>query len=467
MDRRQKYITGFAVLCFVLCGCYEDVSEVVLNADGSGSVKEKLVFSERFITATLEGDGGKSNMPPSSKEDMLKEIGSTVDITSFTSTEQPDGGRVIEFEGTFSSAEQFFLSEFCSETLKLRLAPVEEGKAAIYCEAGQSDGDISGPNITQMYGLAKGLYIKRTIHLPGEIEKSNGDIGKDKKTVSWVTDLRDKEGLARTKAFAEGKTNGVGSAVFDASALKFSLPLKAAKPEEAAKTEKESSSQESSGLKAEVAWVAINKKAVLDGKSDKPAISDLELGIKVSWNKDGRPVACQEPVLTSIQDDAGNDLVRSSYDNVHKISESDTEKELKIKTREPDGDTKKIRNVEGYVPVVTNLNKEKVVLLNMQELAGEEVMGDPVLDKLGFKIISIKGFSLNIQIEDGHNAITSLEVFRKDGSKVKRRGGGGWGNNYTYDFNEDISKLNKCELEIVVSQTVVKVPFSLKEAALP
>ena len=467
MDRRRKYITGFAVLCFVLCGCYEDVSEVTLNADGSGSIKEKLVLSERFITATSEGDGGKSNMPAVCKEDMLKEIGSAVDISSMTVAEHEDGGRTIEFTGTFKSAEQFFLSEFCSETLKLRLAPAGEGKATIYYDAEQDGGDMSGPSTTQMYGLAKGLYIKRTVHLPGEIEKTNGQLGKDKKTVSWVTDLRNREGLAQTKAFAEGKDKGVGSAVFDASGVKFSLPLKAAEPKEAAKSETEPSSQESSGLKAEVAWVAVNKKAVLDGKSDKPAISDLELGIKVSWNEGGRPVACQNPVLTSIQDDAGNDLVRSSYDNVHKVSELDTEKELKIKTREPDGDTKKIRNVEGYVPVVTHLNKEKVVLLNIQELVGEEVMGDPVLDKLGFKIVSIKGFSLNIQIEDGHDAITSLEVFGKDGSKVKRRGGGGWGNNYTYDFDEDISTLNKCELEIIVSQTVVKIPFSLKEASLP
>lgn len=465
MDRRQKYITGLLVLCSVLCGCYEDVSEITLNADGSGRIKQKLVLSERFITATAD-DGGKSNMPPASKEDMLKEIGSAADITSITVTDQPDGGRVIEFEGKFSSAEQFFLSEFCGDTLKLRLAPAGEGKAVIYHEAEDSGGDISGPNTTQMYGLAKGLYIKRTVHLPGEIEKTNGDIGKDKKTVSWVTDLRNKEGLERTKAFAEGEDKGIGSAVFDASGLKFSLPLKTVEPKEDATTEKESSSPEVLGLEAEVAWVAVNKKATLDGRNNGTAISDLELGIKVSWNKGEPPIACQNPVLTSIQDDAGNDLVKSSYDNVHKIYSHATEKELKIKVKEPDGNVKKIINVEGYVPVMTKLNKEKIVILNVQELVGKEVTGDPVLDKLHFKIKSIEGASFNLEIDGGHNTIASLEVFGKDGDKIKRRGGG-WENKYTYDFNGDISEMAKCEMDVIVSQTVVKVPFSLKEAVLP
>ena len=130
---------------------------------------------------------------------MLKKVGSAIDITSFNLSEMPDGGRTIEFEGTFSSAEQFFLSEFCRDTLKFRLAPGEGGKAIIYCDTEESNN--GGPSITQLYGLAKGLYVKRTVHLPGEIEKTNGNRGNDKNTVNWVTDLRNKEGLARTKAF--------------------------------------------------------------------------------------------------------------------------------------------------------------------------------------------------------------------------------------------------------------------------
>ena len=466
MSVLQKTLAVVCCVC-LLGGCYEDESEITLNADGSGTVKQKLVISERLIVATSE-NGGNKNTPPVSKEKVLEEIGSAVDITSITMTELPDGGRIIDFKGTFSSAEQFFLSEFCRDTLKLRLAPAGTGKAAIYCDAWQSSGDVSGPSTTQLYGLVKGLYIKRTVHLPAQIEKTNGYRGKDKNTVSWVTDLRDKEGLARTKAFVEGKDKGVGSVVFDASALGFSLPLKlAAPPQEIANSEKEPSSREPSELKAEVSSVAMNKKIALDSNSTEPKISDLEFEIKVAWSKDRKPFACHTPVLTSIQDDLGNDLVKSAFQSVHKIYTSSTEKMLKIKAKAPGANAKQIKNLEGYVPVVTNVNKEKVVLENMQELVGRETTANPVLDKLHFKIKSIEGTRLKIEIDGGSNTITSLEVVEKDGSKVKRRSSSGWENSYSYDFANDISKLNKCELEVIVSQTIVKVPFSLEEVVLP
>jgi hypothetical protein len=300
------------ILCcvFLLSGCYEDEAEITLNSDGSGTVKEKLVISERLIVATSE-DGGNENTPPVSKEKVLEKIGSAVDITSITQTELPDGGRIIKFEGTFSSAEQFFLSEFCRDTLNLRLAPAGDGRAAIYCDMKKSGG---GPDLTQVYGLAKGLYIKRTVHLPAEIEKTNGYRGKDKNTVSWVTDLRNKGGLAKTKVFIEGPDEGNGFAVFNSSGLKFSLPLKAAAlPEKA--VEKEETQKEPSGLAAEVSWVAINKKIALDSNSTEPTISDLEFGIEVSWSEGHKPFACLTPVLTDIQDDLNNDLVKSGHQN--------------------------------------------------------------------------------------------------------------------------------------------------------
>ena len=469
-DRKMSVLQKIlAVVCCVclLGGCYEDESEITLKADGSGIVKGKLVISERLIVATLE-DSSNKNTPPVSKEKVLEQVGSAVDIISITPTELPNRGRIIEYEGTFSSAEQFFLSEFCRNTLKLRLAPAGDGKAAIYCDAWQSGSDASGPSTTQLYGLVKGLYIKRTVHLPAEIEKTNGYRGKDKNTVSWVTDLRSKEGLDRTKAFVEGKDKGVGSVVFDASVLGFPLPLKAAAAgEEIAKSEKRPSSQEPTGLKAEVSWVAANKKVTLDSNGNKPTISDLEFGIDVSWSEEITPFACHKPVLTNIQDDLGNDLVESGYQNVYKILGSLPKKELRIKAKTPNGNAKKIRNLEGYVPVVTNVNKEKVILENIQELAGKETTSNAALDKLHFKIKIIEGSHINIEIDGGHNTITSLEIFGKDGSKVKHRGGSGWENNYSYDFANDISKLNKCELEVIVSQTIVKVPFSLEEVALP
>ena len=464
----KRIFTVVFCACLV-SGCYEDEAEVTLKADGSGIVKEKLVISERLMVATSE-DGGNENTPPVSKEKVLEEVGSAVEITSITQTDLPDGGRIIEFEGTFSSAEQLFLSEFCRDTLKLRIAPAGEGKAAIYCDMKQSSG--GGPSLTQLYGLAKGLYIKRTVHLPVEVEKSNGYSDKAKNTISWIIDLRNEEGLAKTKSFIEGPDEGNGFAVFNSSGLKFTLPLKAAAlPEKAVEVEKENAQKESTGLAAKVCWISVKKKMVT-GDTGVAETSDLEIGIEVSWNEGHCPITCREPVLLSLLDDQNNDLVLDktlsiSQRQIFNSEKKNRKKQLTLRAKTPAKNAGKLKDVEGYVEVITDVTKELVVLENIQSLVGKESTGNAVLDKLNFRIKSIKGATLEIEINGGNETITSLYMTKDDGSKIEESGGMGWGNEYSYDFDEDISESTKCELEVIVSQNIVKVPFSLEELALP
>lgn len=463
----QRMFLILLCVCFI-SGCYEDEAEITLNPDGSGALKQKLVLSERLIVSASNG-GGSEQTPPATKEKVLEQIGQALDVTSIKQTDLPDGGRVIQFEGTFSSAEQFFLSEFCRDTLKLRIAPAGKGKAAIYCDMKKS-GD-GGPSLTQLYGLAKGLYIRRTVHLPTEVEKTNGYWDKAKNTVSWATDLRDKAGLAKTKEFIEGPDEGNGFAVFNASGLKFSLPLKAAALPEKAVEVKKSAQKESMGLTAKVCWLSIKKK-IATNSNGVATLSDLEIGLELSWNEGHCPIRCEKPVLVNLLDDLNKDLVSDKGPRVHQgqiftREKRNKKKELTLRAKTPSKNARKLKNLEGYVEVITDVVKELVVLENIQELVGQESTRNPVLDRLNFRIKSLKGATLKIEINGGNKRITSLYMTKEDGSKVKKRGGMGWGNEYSYDFDEDISKLNKCELEVVVSESTVKVPFSREEILLP
>ena len=459
---KRMFLILFCVC--VISGCYEDEAEITLNPDGSGALKQKLVLSERLIVSTSNG-GGSEGTPPATKEKVLEQIGPAIDVTSIKQTDLPDGGRVIQFEGTFSSAEQFFLSEFCRDTLKLRIAPAGEGKAAIYCDMKKS-GD-GGPSLTQLYGMAKGLYIRRTVHLPTEIEKTNGYSGKTKNTVSWFTDLRDKAGLAKTTLFIESRDKGSGFAVFNASGLKFSLPLKVtALPEKA--VEEKKIQKDSAGLVAGVAWISVQRAKKIDG-TDIAKQSYTEIGIELSWNEGHRPIRHNKPVLLSLLDDLNNDLVTSEEPSVFqgKIYEHQKKKEFKLKEKAPSTNARKLKNLEGYVEVITDVVKELVVLENIQELVGKESTSNPILDKLNFRIKSIQDRKLKIAIDENAQKITSIYMIKDNGSKVKKRGSGGWAGNWSFDFDEDISKLNKCELEVVVSESTVKVPFSREEILLP
>jgi len=456
-------------LCF-LGGCYEDEAELRLNCDGSGTLKQKLVISERLIVAGSEG-GGRTDIPPATKEKVLEKIGAALDISSVTQTELSDGGRMIEFEGTFDSVEQFFLSDFCRETMKLRLAPAGDGKAAIYCDMKTSTG--GGPNLTQLYGIAKGLYVNRTVHLPVEIEKTNGRSSKADSTVSWIMDLRDRDALARTKAFVEGPDKGNGFALLNASALKFDLPLQAgavqkkAAPAEQQKLRKESAA----GLAAKVSWVSLKKKMRTDG-IDTAEVSDLEIGIELNWTEGHCPVRCKKPVLVSLLDNQNNDLVSGKPPSVFQgqiftREKNNKRKELTLRAKTPSENATKLEKLAGYVEVVTDVAKKTVVLENIGELAGNEPTGNPVLDKLDFEIEAIEGSALKIEIDGGHETITSLNLLRKDNSRLKKAGGRGWGNKYTYDFDEEIPDSATCELEVIVSENIARAPFSLEEIPLP
>ena len=468
-----KRTSLFLLYMFLVSGCYEDFTELTLNSDGSGAIKQKLILSERFIVATEESKGPQDTPVPD-KAELVKKIGSAINIKSIKQTDLPDGGRVIELEGTFSKPEQFFLSDYCQEQLNLRIAPAGKGKAALYCDMTQSSG--SGPNLSQLYGMAKGLYIRKTVHLPGKAEKTNGYFDKGSDTISWAVDLRNKDGLAQTKAFIEGQDKGNGFAVFDASALKFTLPLKAAVlPEttvaaEKGKTQEEST--ESTGLAAKVTWVSVKKKMPAKG-AGATEISDLEIGIEVSWDPNHCPVKCEKPVLVNLLDDLNKDLVSNQGTSMFQVQiytsdKKEGKKELTLKgIKTPSKNAQKLKQLEGYVEVITDVVKETVVLENVQELAGKESTGNPVLDKLGFRIKSVTSVEIKIEIDGGHRKITSLAMLKADGSKVKKSGGMGFGNEYSYGFREDISKLTKCELEVVTEESIVKVPFSLEEISLP
>jgi len=465
--RRRVFLIVFC-MCLI-SGCYEDEAQLTLNPDGSGILKQKVVISERLIVASSDSDRSE-NTPPVSKDKLLEEVGSAINVTSVKQNDLPDGGRIVEFEGTFSTPEQFFLSEFCQKTINLRLAPGGDGKAAIYCDMKNSTS--GGPSLTQLYGAAKGLYIKRTVHLPVKIEKTNGCPGEADSTVSWIMDLRNQQGLAKAKAFIEGPDKGNGFAIFDASRLEFSLPLKAAAlAEKPAPAEQEKVQEEYAGLAAKVSWVSLKKKMRTDGAST-TEVSDLEIGIEVSWNEGHCPVGCKKPVLVSLLDDQNNDLVSDKgpavfQSQIFSREKKNAKKELTLRAKTPSENARKLKHLEGYVEVITDVTKEVVVLENIKELAEKESTGNPILDRLNFRIKSIGDYTLKIEIDGGAKTLTSLNLIKPDGNKVRKSGSWGGGDEYSYNFSEEIPELAQCELEVVISENTVKVPFSLDHIPLP
>lgn len=450
------------ILMFALVGCCEDISEITLNADGSGRIKQKFVLSERFVVA-MSDESSKSDIPVSDEE-LKKTIGTALDNVSLKQTEMGDGSRIIEVEGTFKTAEQFFLSDFCRAHFKMRFAKVDENTAAIYSQLTDGSSDM-GPSANQLYGIAKGMYIKRKINLPTKIIKSNGEISKDGKTVTWSVDLRDKQSFDKSKPFLEEPHKGKGNVLFDISGFGFNVPQLAANKSQSDKTGKSGNDKESSDVNANVVWIKTDKKHNIENNTTE--IARVEIGVELTW-EDKQPVAYTEYKLTSLTDDAGNDMVRENYypsrRDIHKSRDKEV---ITFRAKEPGKSVKELRNLQGYIDVVTGSNVENIVLDNIHDLAGKDSTGNEALDKINFKIISIKGSSFKISAEEGNNFIPSMKLLRADGSNLKSNGSMGMGDTYTYNFESSLDDVVKCMMEVITSEEVVRVPFSLDRISLP
>lgn len=463
--------TVATVCCVVLLGgCYEDTAEVTLKSDGSGTVKMKFALSERVVVAASDTGAAGGQLPPITKQRVREDIGAALDISSLDQTDLPDGGTKIELEGTFTNPAQFFSSVFCQERLSLRLTAAPNGQAAIYCTAGRMSGESMGPGIAQVYGAAKGLYVKRTVHLPGDIGRTNGQ--KDgARTVSWVVDLRDRAGLAATKEYVEGPDKGRGFAFFDASQLGFTLPLRESSPSPAAEAAQGTSNAEPTGLQARLSWVSLKKKALIEG-GEGPEISDLEIGVMLSWDQEHPPLACRPPVLLTLTDDGGKDLVpdASGSTMLRDIYASDKRqagKELQVRARTPSAQARSVMNITGYIEVTTAVTIDKVALDDIKLLAGRQTTGNPILDKLNCKILAVKSSGIDIEIDGGNDTIQAFRLIDADGGEIGKRGHSGYGNRFTYQFNSDPAQTVRAELEVVTERQTVRVPFSSPRVPLP
>jgi len=462
----SRIIAVLLFLCFI-SGCYQDELELTLNPDGSGTIKQKLVFSERAMVVASDTAGEGERMPPATKEKVVDKIGEAFYVALIKQTDMPDGGRIIEYEGTFKSPEQLFFSDFCREIMKLRIASAGDNKVAIYCDMGSYGGGGSGPDLIQLYGLLKGLYIKRSVRLPGLVENTNGELDRGVNTVSWAIDLRNRGGLAKTRGFIEGPDEGKGSAIFSAAVLGFDLPLKASELEAEASV-KEQPSKGEAGFAVKVAAVSVQRTMEVSGV-EVPRKSFTEIEFELSWDEEVHPVRHERPVLLSLSDDLGNDMVANEKTSsfASKIYGHQKKKRFEVKAKVPTKGAKSLKNLQGYVEVVEGVKTETVVLEKLGELAGKDSTGNPVLDNLHFKIESTENDTIAIRVDGGGDTIQSLALIKEDGSKIARAGGMGGGDKYSYEFKEAITETVKCELDVVVSEIRVKVPFSADEVVLP
>ncbi len=454
---------SLAVFCVMFVGCMEDNCEITLSEDGSGVVRHETTFTERFMVG-LQSEGPKSADPPFTKQQVKEKLQGTVELKSLTQKDHPDGSRTIEWEGRFENAAQFFLSDFAVEHLKANITPVGQDQAVISFDMKMGGAGL-GIDASKMYALAKGLHVVRKVNLPGKITETNGK-KLTGRSAQWAVDLRSREGLKNTNNFLEEAQERGAFAKFDASRIKFKLPLMPEPVKEAIEPETESNADKDAqtNMTAEVEGIKAEKLLYLKDSASK--WSGLELIVKISGLGDEKFQYKSE--LIQAADSEGKNLVpENQWRSVHTGYPSKGTKDVGVKMNNPSKDAEKLVGIRGQVEVITGTDTEKVILEDFRSLEGKENTGNEYLDSVNFKIKKITKVTIKVEIDGGHRMIEKFELVDKTGRRVTKSGGMGFGDTWTYDFNHNVEDFDNIEMQVVVKENKVTLPFEAKEIKLP
>ncbi|MEO0515389.1 MAG: hypothetical protein AAF086_08880 [Planctomycetota bacterium] len=461
-------------LCLTLVGCYEDEAVVTINVDGSGSFSQTIQMSERLVVAVMSEDGGEgfsSDAPfEMTRSEFEAKLGRAGKITAFDLQDRDDGGKTITLAGTFDDVAVFMQSAYASDTLKLSADVEADGQAVVRWLA-QEDAD-NGPSLDQLYGLAKGMRVVRRVQLPSAPTSEHGTVEGNR--VEWAMDLTNREGLEATKATLGASEGGVLVAHFDPGSITFQAAEPAAgETSEGQQPAVADAPVDTSGMSVELNAVSWTRVAAV---SEDAYVQDptLNFDLELTWPEGSRPLAVYAGELMAISDDRGNSLLPESNDDFGQRrsdiwEHSDTET-FRLEAVGPDRSATAITGLAGQVRVVTQVNVETISLDNPAALVGQAATGNQTLDAMGFKIKAVNGSDLELTFNEGVEAtavIQSLSATLPDGTPIENNGWGGWANNMTYNFPQDISAMTNLTLKILTGETVVAVPFSFDKIDLP
>jgi len=333
-----------------------------------------------------------------------------------------------------------------------------------------------GPDIDQMYGRAKGMKMKRTVHVPTPVASETGTV--DGNSVTWAIDLTSRETLAATKAMLEKAGDGPVTATFALGDLTLPEANDPAYEAEAMAVEADPDTGVAEadagavGIKAEV--VSVNWTKVARVSAAHPAAdSTLSVDVLLTWPDGMRPQSYYNAKLASLEDDQGNNLIdetmQGNEDWRQEIWEHNENQSITLMAQAPDPDAKALRGLEGSVKVVAAIATETATLENPKDLIGKAT-GHAALDKLGFKIKKISEDGLEVEFKEGVDAnksIKSIIAKTADDTPIDNQGWGGWNNQMTYHFADDPSTAASIEIEVVTGETIVTVPFAVEQVALP
>lgn len=452
------------MLAVLLTGCFEDEVDVTLNPDGSGKVRQRMKLSAEMVQQMSQG-GAQGPDFPASRQEVEEEFGGVIKVTSFKAQDTPDGGKEIMFEGTFDSAEEFFNSDYAAEGPRLSME-TDDGNIVIRCSL-QQEGDMQ-MSLDQTYEMARGAHVRRTVHFPAPVDETNGELSHNGRSVTWAVDLRDDAGLAKSKKFIEGDAKGLGRVVISRQAMESasepSAPAKTA--ETGADAQPQRPSADPSEFDVEIVDLDIERRTT--GPAGAAALPRSIITLKLTWPGEKRAVRCSAPVLTGLRDRYGNSLLtrapRSAVE--YDLRGRGGMILLKAEALAPKHRAGSLKELAGYVDVVTDVATETVELRNEPGLVGKPT-GNAALDQLGIRLLSVEEEEVTLSLDADRDRLVSLRMRDADGAIVEPQGWFGTPDRITFQFWKDAAGAQAFLVTVVTDEQTARIEFKADSLKLP
>jgi hypothetical protein len=486
------------LMAFALVGCYEDTTELTLNADGSGQLEREIVISDRFLVAMTEqeedagsGQMSMNNELPFDRESFMKIVDEEVfTLETFETTDEDNGNRRISITGSFDDATAFLNSELGEQTM-VKLVADGEGNAALHWTAFNSDqfeNDLGWP---QMYGLAKGLRMATVVNAPAPLTHEHGEGEGEGNTARWEIDLTSREALEKTIALENALEGGNAVATFEGNPFELELPaaetpapggpsVEVAAESTAEGEEGEEGEGGARGLSATVGSVTITRTAEVAELPDDVSSRGLPepraaLGIHLTWPEGKRPISFEEPEVTEATDDTGQSLVDPDHSfSTFRTDVWEHEESLLIAAENmvaPGEGASEIVSLEGVVPVLMGTETEEIQVTELQANEGQPITGSEMAEQLAVAIKKIQGSQVDVSTNSESLETAFLVKGGAEGERLETQGKGwsGFNDEYTYNFTfpQPVEEGDALVLVVVTKEIIARVPFSASELPLP
>lgn len=469
----------------LLSGCLEVRTEITVNEDGSGTLDSTILISERMMKAmeaseaNADSGGGMSmnaQMGMAFNEETFREMfGESGSLEDFAMEDQEDGSREITYKAKVNNVAEFLREDHDLSDLDLRMVKLD-GETGVILWGGGIEQEGMNMELEQMYALAKGMLVQVTLNMPVAMRSETGELSEDGKSITWITDLRDADGLAATKEFLAAKGDENARATFPLSGINFELPEATAT---ALGEKAEGTTQvegEVEGLQARLAALTVTrvKQVEEDAVVEKArffnvAEEAMKLEVILLWEEGQRPISQESPVLEEITTDTGASLLPE--DKPHSFSSEINEEADAVvddtQANAPPKDAARLAVVRGYIPVVSGVETSTVTIEDPLEKVGEGKIENEALKKVGGFIKQIDGTQVHVQTQG--EAIDGVVLVKGEERLTTGRGWSSMNNVYTYRYNfpEPVEAGDKLEIVVRESETRVNVPFEARDVQLP